>query len=812
MRKGDNQGEDRQPVTPEEIKVNNSEKILEEIQSIRNSVENLKTKMEDDSLMGSKTGNTTAAAGAPSGKVAGTVETPATGTVAGTVAGAPSAGISAGAPSAGTVAGAPVGEAAVGKAAGTSAGAPSAGAVGTPAGPAVQDPAEARTAASEKVIKAIVDEERRLSGDKTPEVVDFAAKYKDHMMRQVTDADEKKRKHDERLNRREAARKEKEQLKALRAEKRAENKRRRKEEDEARKRERAERTKELRQKREIRAEVRRKKRIAHKTAKIGGGIVQYHGTEISTEVQPVAKYSIRELLGFAHRDKIKAAETEEEKSALLKEQEIIAEDARQAAAHLQKVRASRYQNTLPGRIAGSIKSYSETHKKLLLSIFGGVLLIIVGITGFSNYYTLYEYSYNGHALGYVRDKDDVLKITDMVQKALSTDKDIQVVIDDRDDITFKKVSALDKGKEAIVADTSDQVLKRLTYMGDLNVKAWGIYVNGRKVGAVQKKAYAADVLKELEKRYSSGRDGAVIEKAEVQEDIEVKKSNTDLRDVSSVERMTDKLCSNDEREIIHTIAAEETLKDIAKEYQISVEDILLENEGLDPKKLVAGETLLIKKTGPPVTVRITEKRTYEQKIKYETEEKKTDQMYEGETEIKQEGKNGRERITERSVSINGDINDDDITILDRKVKRKAVKKIIIVGTAERPPSVGDGVYIWPMEGGYTLTSRFGRRWGRLHAGIDLATGVGNDVLAADGGIVTRAGYFGGYGLCVDVDHQNGQSTRYGHLSQTLVSPGDEVYEGQHIAESGNSGFSTGPHLHFEIHIGGSATDPLPYLP
>ena len=138
--------------------------------------------------------------------------------------------------------------------------------------------------------------------------------------------------------------------------------------------------------------------------------------------------------------------------------------------------------------------------------------------------------------------------------------------------------------------------------------------------------------------------------------------------------------------------------------------------------------------------------------------------------------------------------------------------MILIGIKERPPSVGSGKYIWPFKSGYTLTSGFKWRWGRLHQGIDLGTPIGNDVLAADGGIVTFAGYSGGYGYLIKVDHQNGMETRYAHNSQLLVKAGDKVFQGMHIAESGNSGRSTGPHLHFEIRVNGTAKDPLGFLP
>lgn len=90
--------------------------------------------------------------------------------------------------------------------------------------------------------------------------------------------------------------------------------------------------------------------------------------------------------------------------------------------------------------------------------------------------------------------------------------------------------------------------------------------------------------------------------------------------------------------------------------------------------------------------------------------------------------------------------------------------------------------------------------------------MGTTVMAADGGTVTYAGYSGAYGYLVTIDHQNGMETRYAHNSELLVSVGDKVYQGQSIAKSGNTGRSTGPHVHFEIRVDGVAKDPLNYLP
>jgi murein DD-endopeptidase MepM/ murein hydrolase activator NlpD len=112
---------------------------------------------------------------------------------------------------------------------------------------------------------------------------------------------------------------------------------------------------------------------------------------------------------------------------------------------------------------------------------------------------------------------------------------------------------------------------------------------------------------------------------------------------------------------------------------------------------------------------------------------------------------------------------------------------------------------------YTLSSPYGERWGRLHAGTDLAADCGEPVYAANGGTVILARYDGGYGLAVVIDHGQGVQTVYGHNSEVLVSEGQEIAAGDPIARVGNTGFSFGCHVHFEVHIDGVATDPVPWL-
>jgi murein DD-endopeptidase MepM/ murein hydrolase activator NlpD len=124
-------------------------------------------------------------------------------------------------------------------------------------------------------------------------------------------------------------------------------------------------------------------------------------------------------------------------------------------------------------------------------------------------------------------------------------------------------------------------------------------------------------------------------------------------------------------------------------------------------------------------------------------------------------------------------------------------------------SVSSSGFAWPVH--VILTSGYGWRWGRMHEGIDLAVPNGTPVVASAAGTVIVAGWMGGYGNLVVIDHGGGISTAYGHNTTVTVGAGQQVMQGQLIAYSGNTGHSTGPHVHFEVRVNGGAVDPMGYL-
>lgn len=118
-------------------------------------------------------------------------------------------------------------------------------------------------------------------------------------------------------------------------------------------------------------------------------------------------------------------------------------------------------------------------------------------------------------------------------------------------------------------------------------------------------------------------------------------------------------------------------------------------------------------------------------------------------------------------------------------------------------------FIWPCDG--VVVSGFGMRWGRMHEGIDIGCSFGTPNRAAASGTVIYAGWLGGYGNLVVVDHGNGLSTAYAHASTIVVAVGQSVSQGETVSLVGSTGNSSGPHLHFEVRVNGSAVDPLGYL-
>lgn len=179
-----------------------------------------------------------------------------------------------------------------------------------------------------------------------------------------------------------------------------------------------------------------------------------------------------------------------------------------------------------------------------------------------------------------------------------------------------------------------------------------------------------------------------------------------------------------------------------------------------------------------------------------------DEMYNDEIEVVQEGEEGIIQVTVLVTYFDGQ--ELERKPADTEIIKESIPRVVHIGTMERPE------YIFPVVG-YTFTSGFGPRWGSNHNGVDLAVPQGTEVYASAGGTVIQSGWNSGYGISVYIDHGNGMVTRYGHMSRADVSVGQYVEQGENIGLSGNTGNSTGPHVHFEMRLDGEPVDPVNYV-
>lgn len=416
--------------------------------------------------------------------------------------------------------------------------------------------------------------------------------------------------------------------------------------------------------------------------------------------------------------------------------------------------------------------------------------------------TGYEYSYNGRPLGIVKEQQDVVEILELASEELSQEYGSNIVIDPEKDITFRTVVSY--GKEI---DTEDDVLRRLTYMGEINAQASAIVVDGEVMVIVESEAIAEQVLQDLKDIFITDADTTEYEYIGFVEDVKIESVSTKLPNISNRSAAVEKLRNGGQQATEYVIKAGDTMYEICMDLGVTIDELAELNPGLTMQSMIhVGDRIVIEKEVPLLTLKTIEVSTFAESIPYETEYQNSSYYYEGEEVTSRAGQEGRASITARITRHNGDIVERED--LSTETVMEPVSKIVLKGTKTRPATVGTGTFLRPVN--VPISSRYGYRWGRRHLGDDYAAAVGTPIRASDGGTVVTAGWYYGYGLTIIIDHGGGVRTLYGHCSKLYVSVGDKVFQGQNIAAVGNTGNSTGPHCHFEIIVNGSHVDPSLY--
>ncbi len=372
--------------------------------------------------------------------------------------------------------------------------------------------------------------------------------------------------------------------------------------------------------------------------------------------------------------------------------------------------------------------------------------------------------------------------------------------------TFNKeatfIRRIVKEKETLSARDIENILYENI---DLMVEGYGIYVKDELICGVTSKDVADWVLSEYKERYRGKNvsDGARVEFVER---VEVHKGYINIAHFKLPEDAI-KLFTGSGRQVKqYKIKRNDTLWDIANAYGMSVEKLMAANPGLT-ENIREGQSINVEEITPILNVKSIADERYFVEIPFPVERQEDDTIYKGTTKVVSRGVKGKERVAAKVVRVNGV--EQSREIFERETISEPVAQIEKVGTKKRPPTTGSGTFQRPASG--VLTSRYGRRWGRNHNGIDIGGSYGSAILAADGGVVTYAGWMSGYGNYVIINHENGYQTCYGHNASLLVRVGSRVRKGQQIAKMGSTGRSTGVHLHFEIKKNGVYQNPLNYV-
>lgn len=363
--------------------------------------------------------------------------------------------------------------------------------------------------------------------------------------------------------------------------------------------------------------------------------------------------------------------------------------------------------------------------------------------------------------------------------------------------------------EAVTLLTEDELAD--AFRGCLSFTAQGyvISVNGNEVVALSSEEEARGVVSDLRGSYiraitASGH--VTVEDVFIREDVGIKEKEVPSaifrkRDeaVRILNRGTDKIMS-------YIVQRGDSLWSIAQANHLSVPDLLKANPEVDDGDFIKeGQNLNLVVPDPYVTLASTETVTFSVAIPYTVEVSYDPEMWPWKETVTQYGESGEKEITQEVTRENG--REVSRTTLRERIVSYPVTHKVIRGSRQVPP-MGSGQMAWPLQG--QITSYYGWRWGSFHHGIDIGADHGSPIIAADAGMVSFAGWNGGYGYLVRIDHGGGKETWYGHMSRFAVGVGDKVAKGDTIGYVGSTGISTGPHLHFEVRIDGDSENPMSF--
>ena len=342
------------------------------------------------------------------------------------------------------------------------------------------------------------------------------------------------------------------------------------------------------------------------------------------------------------------------------------------------------------------------------------------------------------------------------------------------------------------------------------VLGYKILVDGKLVAILGTKAEAGILLEGIKNSFIKKDDPNIIFLG-FAEKVEFIEKHVEQSSVMTIDEANRMIMYGGQEVKVHVVESGESVWLIARENNMRVKELAIANPELDMELVHIGDKLQLVSIKPLISVKTQETVTVNESIPFKEKVEKSNSLFKNESKIRTKGESGQRIITANLIKVNGQV----VTknILTEKIIKQPKTQYLVKGTKAIPSSYGSLNFRMPSSGGInTYYGQRGSLWGvERHRGIDIGGNTGDTVSAADNGKVISTGYDGRSGNNIEIDHGRGYVTFYAHLSKIGVSVGQTVAKGQYIGKVGNTGHSTGSHLHFEIRINNVLVNPLKYI-
>ena len=478
---------------------------------------------------------------------------------------------------------------------------------------------------------------------------------------------------------------------------------------------------------------------------------------------------------------------------------------------------------------------------IILAFCISVIAVVMGSTddAYFGAQTSYRVYLEGESIGLIQSKDELEEYIDNESQKIKELYNINKVyapagLDIKEEITYntkmesvKSIYDKIKGANNFTIDgyvinitktesgenkgegTAVEEVKTLAKIYTIDKEVWEEAIRTTIFSFIDENKYELYLTEAQPEIVETGR---LIERVALGEYITIKQTRIPINETvysDSKELAKFLLFSNNENPKTYKIKGTETISEIAEKHKLNVGEFLIANRDIAGENalLSQGQEVVVSLIAPVITIIEESHEVVLQEIDFKIETTNDSSMYSGEVKVTQEGEKGQSLVTKKIKTDNGQVTS--AVIVNTQEIKPPVNKKVRTGNKTDYVVGGTEFWAWPTKIPYVLTDPWGPRWGSFHYAQDISgTGHGSPIYAIQAGTVTTSEYNSNLGNYVVINHNNGYTSSYSHLHKSYVVVGQAVSMGQVIGGMGDTGFSFGTHLHFQVSKNGSWINPL----